>query len=412
MQLLCRDETQPRLRQIPCRVVAGRDLVEEVDLQVLPIAAFDDFFFLAEVIEQVGGAGAGGVHLGVAALMFGGDVRHVVGDLHQFSAAVVRLDDDALLRLGDVMLEADHLLEAERLPEFGGQLHGLVVDRVRPVESDQRTGPVVAAEEFRHGHDPQRVVRVVRAEEDRDLEVDVHAQFVEQETEQDRPGVEVEHVLDAVVGVVVEELVQPLQGVFIRFADAAEITRDRGRPAEVRVRAVRAFGVQRLDEGRADNVQRGDDGGQVAVCFGFFHPADCDESSGDECLVRDGLLGHGAHPREILQGRDFERDRVFILEFHRVCRVAQNLSAIILYGDERAALALFDQPLQILERLGVALLDDLEEIFHLARNAVFAIDLLRRAVFGNHREEILHHLRIGVEQNGVEGFEFVGGNFE
>ena len=136
MQILRGDETQSRLRQIPGGVVTGRDLVEEVDLQVFPVAAFDDFFFLAEIIQDVGGVGAGDFHFGVAAFVLGRDVRHVVGDLHQFGAAVVGLDDDALLRLGNVMLEADHFLEAERLPKIGGQFHGLVIDRVRPVESD------------------------------------------------------------------------------------------------------------------------------------------------------------------------------------------------------------------------------------------------------------------------------------
>ena len=57
MQLLRGDETQSRLRQIPGGVVTGRDLVEEVDLQILPIAAFDYFLFLAEVIEDVGWVG-------------------------------------------------------------------------------------------------------------------------------------------------------------------------------------------------------------------------------------------------------------------------------------------------------------------------------------------------------------------
>ena len=39
--------------------------------------------------------------------------------------------------LGDVMLEADHVLEAEFFAKLGGQFHSLVVDRVRPIESDK-----------------------------------------------------------------------------------------------------------------------------------------------------------------------------------------------------------------------------------------------------------------------------------
>ncbi len=55
------------------------------------------------------------VDLGIAAFVLGGDVGHVVGDLDQLGAAVVRLADDALPGLGDVMLEAHHLFEAQLL---------------------------------------------------------------------------------------------------------------------------------------------------------------------------------------------------------------------------------------------------------------------------------------------------------
>ncbi len=158
------------------------------------------------------------------------------------------------------------------------------------------------------------MIGVVRAEEDRDLELNVHADSVEQEAKQDRAGVEIEHVLNAVVGVVVQELVQPLQGVFVGLTDAAEIACDGRGSAEVRVGAVGAFCVERLHEGGADDVQRGDDGGQVAVRFGFLHLPDGDKSPGHKSLGHRWL----ASPSRRTQGKyckrgDFQRDRVFIL---------------------------------------------------------------------------------------------------
>ena len=84
-------------------------------------------------------------------------------------------------------------------------------------------------------------------EEDRDLELDIHAQPVEQEAEQDGACVEIQHLLHAVVGVVIEEFVQPLQGMLVGLTDAAEVAGDGLRAVQVNIRAVGAFGIERLD---------------------------------------------------------------------------------------------------------------------------------------------------------------------
>ena len=94
----------------------------------------------------------------------------------------------------------------------------------------------------------KRSVRIVVADEDRDLELDVDAQPVEQVAEQDRARVDVEHLAHAVVGVVVEVLVEPLQRVLVGLTDAAEVAGDRFRTAQVDVRAVGALGVEGLDD--------------------------------------------------------------------------------------------------------------------------------------------------------------------
>jgi hypothetical protein len=71
---------------------------------------------------------AGLVNLRVAPFVLGGDVGDVVGQFHQLLPPVVGLAHDALPRLGNVMLEAHHLLKAEFFAELGGDLHALVVD--------------------------------------------------------------------------------------------------------------------------------------------------------------------------------------------------------------------------------------------------------------------------------------------
>ena len=113
MQVLRRDETQASLRQVPCGVIASGNFIEIVLLQVFPIARFNNFLFLAEVIQNIRLMRAGHIHFGVAAFVLGGNVCDVVCQLHQLCAAVVRLNDDAFLRLGDVMFLASDLLKAK-----------------------------------------------------------------------------------------------------------------------------------------------------------------------------------------------------------------------------------------------------------------------------------------------------------
>jgi len=50
-------------------------------------------------------------HFQVTAFVLGSDISHMVRDLQQFIPAVIGLDDDAFLRLGDVVLKADNVLK-------------------------------------------------------------------------------------------------------------------------------------------------------------------------------------------------------------------------------------------------------------------------------------------------------------
>ena len=120
--------------------------------------------------------------------MLGGNIGYMTGDFDQFLATAVRLDDDALICLGDMMLETHDILETQFLAELCGDLHGLIVDRVAPVEANQRRGIVIAGEELGANKRPQRRVGVIIAHENRDFEFDIDTQAVEQITKQHGTG--------------------------------------------------------------------------------------------------------------------------------------------------------------------------------------------------------------------------------
>jgi len=67
------------------------------------------------------------------------------------------------------------------------------------------------------------MVWIVTSKENRDLELNVHAKPVQHETQENRSSIEIENMLHAEVGVVIQELVQPLQGMLIRLTNAAKV---------------------------------------------------------------------------------------------------------------------------------------------------------------------------------------------
>ena len=82
-------------------------------LEAVPIAGFDHFLFLTEVIEDIRWVSERRFDLRIAAFMLGRDIRDVIRQLDQFLAPVVRLLDNGFPGLGDVMLEADNILKTE-----------------------------------------------------------------------------------------------------------------------------------------------------------------------------------------------------------------------------------------------------------------------------------------------------------
>ncbi len=96
MQFLGSHEGKPVLGQRLGGFVGGLILIGEIHVEPVPVPGVDDFLFVTEVIQDVGGNLQGLVYLDlrIAAFMLGGDIGDMVGQLHQFIPPVVGLDDD------------------------------------------------------------------------------------------------------------------------------------------------------------------------------------------------------------------------------------------------------------------------------------------------------------------------------
>ena len=278
------------------------------------------------------------------ALVLRGDIPHLLRDLHQLVEPVVGLSDDALVRLRDVVLEADLVLEAERRADCGRPLDGPVVRGVGQVEPDQGRAAVLPGKEPCREKSPQHVERIVVAHEDGDLELHVDAELVQEITGEHRSPVEVEDLLDAVRGVVVKVLIKPLAGVVVRLADAAEVSGDCVRPAKVDVRSVSPPRIQGFHPGGAENLHAGGDGRQVPVLLLLFHCPHADEAAGHELSPRDGLPRLGNEPREVLKGGNLQSHLVaVVLERGR----SAGLLLELFQRDELSAVFLLDQPRKV-----------------------------------------------------------------
>ena len=60
-----------------------------------------------------------------------------------------------------MVFETHHVFETQLFTELGCDLHGLVIDRVAPVETDQGRGPVIAGEELRADQSPQSSIGII-----------------------------------------------------------------------------------------------------------------------------------------------------------------------------------------------------------------------------------------------------------
>ncbi len=353
------------------------------------------------------------LHFGIAALVLRRNVLDVVGKFQELRAAIVRLAHDVLPRLGNVMLDADDIFKAKFLANVRGCFDRRVVHRVAQVETDERRRAVGSREQFRHHQRPRDKVRIVVPDVDRNLELVVEAEPMNQIANENRPRVDVQHLIDAVVGVIVQKLVEPFERVLIRLTDAAEIAGDRIGSAQMHVRAVGSLRVERVHVRRADRLHRCHPREQVALIgFRFFHVAHADKAPRHQFAIRDRLFRFDDEPREILKRADFERDRVRLLEFHRRGGIAQHLAPIIGDADERARVALRDQPFQIREVRRIHRAQSLHQIRQRARLFRLAIDLVNRPVLGDHLQHVVDQFAFGIEQEIVDRCQIARRNFQ
>ncbi len=123
---------------------------------------------------------SGLVNFWVSALVFGGDICYMIGNFNQFIAAVVWLEDNALVGFCDVVLKADNIFKTKFLAELGSQLHALIVNRIAPVKSNQGGGAVIPGEKFCAQQSPEGCIGIIIAHIYGDLKLVIHSQSVKQ----------------------------------------------------------------------------------------------------------------------------------------------------------------------------------------------------------------------------------------
>ena len=306
-----------------------------------------------------------------------------------------------------MVLDAHLVLQAEVSADGGGLRDVRVVYGVGEVEPGERRAPVVAGEHAGGEQRPEDGVGVVVPHENGDLEPHVHAHPVEQVPQEDRARVDVEHLVHSVVRIIVERLVHPLERVAVRLADTAEVAGDGPRSAEVDVGAVDALGVQRLDAGRAQYLDRGADCGEVAaVGLLLFHLAHADEAARENLPLFHRLPDFGEQPREVLERADLERRGLGkVVVPHGALGV--DAGAVVGEGDELPLVAERGQPFEVLHEGGVHPLQLLDERLRLSRLAGPFVDVAYRAVLGDDPPEVGQDGVFGVRQILVDLLENV-----
>ena len=235
---------------------------------------------------------------------------------------------------------------------------------------------------------------------------------MQQVADQDGARVDVQDLADAVLGVIVEEFIQPFQYIIIRLPHTAEVAGDGLRSAQVQIRAVRALGIQGFDIAGADDLHGSSDRRQVAILLLLFHLAHTDITTRHELALLNGAFSNHTQPGEILKRTDLQGDGEIVCKADLIRFLPQHRAAVIFDADECAALGLRLKPFQIRQVFRFDSPDALQQSGHLARRIGFAIDLFRRAVPGDHLHEIIDHTFIRVEQERVNFIQMCVGNLQ
>ena len=163
------------------------------------------------------------------------------------------------------------------------------------------------------------------------------------------------------------------------------------------------FRVERVHVRRANRLHRRHPREQIALIrFRFLHVAHADETTRHQFALLDCLLRFRDEPGEVLERADFERDRVRLLELHPRRPCAQHLAPIIGHADERARVALRDQPFEVGQIRRFHLRAGAHQVRQRARLLRLAIDLVNRPVLGDHLQHVVDQLALGIEQQRVD----------
>ena len=99
----------------------------------------------------------------ISTLVFGRDVGDFPCDFHQFLAAVVWLDHDGFVCLGDVMLKAYHVSQSHGPADFVAGADGVVVHGVGEIKTYQAGCAIIAGQHPCRHECPEHSKRVIIA---------------------------------------------------------------------------------------------------------------------------------------------------------------------------------------------------------------------------------------------------------
>ena len=214
--------------------------------------------------------------------------------------------------------------------------------------------------------------------------------------EKDRARVHVEDLTHPIVRVVVEVFVDPVEGVVVGLAHAAEVAGDGLRPAQMHIGAVGPLGVEGLHIGGPHDVHGRTHGQDVVVFDLLLHHPDPDVAGGHELALVDGLPRLGHEEGEVLEGAHFEGHGKVIFERYGPGTVAEDLGFVVGHGDEGLPVPLLHEPLEVLDIGRFQLLEPRHLVLQAPGLLRLGVDLFDGSIFTDDVEKgVDHFIRFG-----------------
>ncbi len=101
------------------------------------------------------------------------------------------------------MLNPDPVLQPEFPTYFSRPFQCLTIDRIAQVEADEWRRTIFPGKESCCHQSPKNRKRVIITHEDRNLKLHIDSQFVKKVTEKDCSWIDIEHLLDSILGVII-----------------------------------------------------------------------------------------------------------------------------------------------------------------------------------------------------------------